>query len=216
MKIIAVVVACFLCACGGSPFSAATATQSEVGADAAGTDAATIATADSGTLPSADAATDTAQPDAAQDVAPMCITPTTPMLTGTQGLGGTGLQFHVTQDEILTSFVFTGGGQQDTVTLFDSECNSIASASVPGVFPPVYAPYTVNVRWMLKANVTYRLTNSNTNQTAYASAKFPYISDVLTVEQGLVTCVEYGQDAGPPEAQVWWTAFTDLTFCNGN
>lgn len=211
----------FLAACGGSSFSAS---LGDVGPDS-DPESSTASTVDSG-APDGDSGMDSslrlegAAPDSiafvdSSDPPPIdsasgltCKTPTSPMLTGVQGTHG-GIQFHVTRALTLSSFDFTGSGMQDTVTLSDDTCNPIANVSIPGVFPPVYAPYKVNVKWSLQPGVSYRLTDQF-DQTAYSTAvtTFPFASGDLVVEKGLVIC----PDDGTMEGQVW-TAFTNLEFC---
>jgi hypothetical protein len=203
VKVVQIGFGLLVAGCGGSSFSAAaTDPLSDAGRQEASALDAGAAQADSARPESGPSQVGDSEP------APVCTIATSPMLTSVQGATNAGISFRVTQDLVLTSFVFTGEGMQDTLTLSDAQCNAIASVSVPGTFPPVYAPYMVNVHWPLKAGVLYQLVNSYRNQTAYAvGPTFPYTSGVLTVEQGLVTC--------PPanEGQVW-TAFTDLTFCS--
>jgi hypothetical protein len=218
-------------ACGGAPFSAADPPVADGGdppgeggpsprpdSGAIDSGAAPDAMNDSSADPPIDSATiDSGATTVDSALAPMCTTPTSPALGGTQGVAGAGIQFHVTKDTVLTSFKFTASGQNpDTVTLSDTNCNAISSASVPNEPLPGYAPYVVNVSWPLKAGTSYMLTNAanSFNQTAHSSSSenitFPYASGILVVEEGLVQCPLMGLDG-----QVW-TAFTDLTFCDGN
>jgi hypothetical protein len=139
----------------------------------------------------------------------MCSTPTTPMLTGVQGHFG-GIQFHVTVDTVLTAFTFTGAlAAPDTATLTDDNCVTIANASMPNEPLPGYMPYAIQVHWPLMAGVSYRLM-STTSQTAYTTSEgsAPFVSGVMVVEAGLVSC-----PGGIIDASGIWTGFTDLTFC---
>lgn len=188
-----------LSACGGASFSVAP-----------DEDAGTDTTPDlSDTAPDTASVADTQADAQIAETGPMCAVPTTPTLDGENGIHG-GLQFHVTKDTVLTSFLFTGSGFQDVVTLSDTQCNAISSATVPGGLSYRYMPIEVNVHWLLHAGVSYQLTNMF-GQTAYSSAvtTFPYVSGILFVEQGLVVCPLNGEKEG----QIW-TAFTNLTFCD--
>ena len=191
----------------GTDDSGATASDSDPRLSDSGTDSGDPP--DSATIVDSGSVVDSTSADTGPAL--MCTTPTTPTLNRTQGTFG-GIQFHVTEDTVLTSFTVTNSGNDpDTVTLSDSSCNPISSASVPNEPLPGYMPYVVNVNWPLKAGMSYMLTNEM-NQTAFDGdndISFPYSSGILVVEQGLVLCPLSG-----PDGQVW-TEFTNFTFCGG-
>lgn len=209
-----------LLACGGPGFAAPIPPSDDDGLGNVSADA----DADMDSSPNSESSTDTITDesdavtadtavdavDTGRDTGPTCSTPTTPLLNNIQGAPGAGIEFRVTRNTTLKSFIFTGGGHQDTITLYDDSCNAITSASVPGVSPPVYAAYTVNVQWPLKAGTLYKLTNSFQNQTAFEvpGPAFPYTDGELVVTKGTVTCPDQGFGATN------WSAFTDLTFCD--